>query len=60
MKNQLTAQGWNVANVRERLAKCRKGLREAKAQGGSAVYTYRFLYVCQYLQNRSRLTALQS
>ena len=60
MKNQLIAQGWNLANVRERLAGCRKGLREAKQRGGNAVYTYRLLFVCQYLQNRSRLAILQS
>ena len=59
-KESFIAQGWTPEMCRERMANCRKGLVEAKARGGSGLYSYRYLFTRQYLQNRSRLAILLS
>ncbi len=59
-KNQLISRGWTVADLRERLAGCRKGIAEARQRGGPAVFTYRFLFIRLYLGYRHDLKTLSS
>ncbi len=61
LKDRLEIQGWTVAACRERMAGCRKGLAEAYARNrADSIYTYRLLYVCEYLRNRNRIAILTS
>lgn len=57
-KEILEARGWTVAGLRERMANCRQGLREAYARGGSGLYSYRLLYCTWYLNYRRMLSVL--
>lgn len=58
--HQLTARGWTAANLRERIAGCRAGIRDARRIGGPALWTYRFLFVRLYLGYRRDLRTLLS
>lgn len=58
-KEILLARGWTVAALRERMANCRQGLREAYARGGSSLYSYRLLY-CTWYSNYRRMIAVLS
>lgn len=57
--SQLQNWGWTPEKLRERLQGCRDGLREAKARGGSAVWTYRFLFVSLYLKHKQMLRIME-
>src|SRR6478609_12205341 len=56
-KEILLSRGWTVECLRSRIADCRKGLREAHARGGSALYSYRLLY-CTWATNYRRMIAV--
>jgi len=57
-KQKLENQGWTVDGVRERIKGCQRNRREFKNCPENSRFTYRFLNVCQYLQNRNRLKIL--
>lgn len=59
-KSQLISRGWTIDNLRERLAGCRVGIREARQRGGSSVWTYRWLFVRLYLGYRRDLATLST
>lgn len=55
MKTDLLAAGWTPKRIREGLDGCRKGIAEARRRGGPALWTYRYLFVSQYLRHRAML-----
>lgn len=57
-KDQLKIRGWTPEKLRQRMAGCRAGIKEAKITNGPAVWTYRFLFVSLYLGYKRNLFEL--
>lgn len=66
MKDTLICQGWTVEKCLERMAGCLAGIREARErakqsdQARASLFTYRYLFVAQYEQNKRRLAILRA
>jgi hypothetical protein len=56
-KEKLLYLGWTPAKLRERLAGCRAGIKEARERGSR--WTYRFLFIELYLKYKAWLRILE-